>query len=340
MDALLREERTLVRRERLAAEARGDGRGTVFRAWTKVQAVFRPLKLLGGIFLLLLAILIWVSMLITAIDKAANSICKEHCGYILGHLNVFQPINYIFVQSAKAFPVDYILMALLVLFFISSSITGLASIGIRFLWVRIFQIRKGRTAPQALLIATVLLALVILAINYAVAMVVAPQYAIYGTQTFCVNAPRRPGEQPDCRHHPDMVRPCSEAFSEPAAKDVCTPSVMSTFLNRITLNWPVFGAVDFWAQFVFLAVFLVVFVTTLFRAPRLNLSELDEEAEVDEEEGLLSSTGRRFGAAWQDVTGKSKRPAGGRGNGRDADGYGTAEVGDRAGSGSGSGSRA
>lgn len=340
MDALLREERTLVRRERLAAEARGDGRGTVFRAWTKVQAVFRPLKLLGGIFLLLLAILIWVSMLITAIDKAANSICKEHCGYILGHLNVFQPINYIFVQSAKAFPVDYILMALLVLFFFSSSITGLASIGIRFLWVRIFQIRKGRTAPQALLIATVLLALVILAINYAVAMVVAPQYAIYGTQTFCVNAPRRPGEQPDCRHHPDMVRPCSEAFSEPAAKDVCTPSVMSTFLNRITLNWPVFGAVDFWAQFVFLAVFLVVFVTTLFRAPRLNLSELDEEAEVDEEEGLLSSTGRRFGAAWQDVTGKSKRPAGGRGNGRDADGYGTAEVGDRAGSGSGSGSRA
>jgi LMBR1 domain-containing protein 1 len=317
MDALLREERTLVRRERLASEARGDGRSKVFRAWTKFQAVFRPLKLLGGIFLLFLAILIWISMLITSIDKAANSICKQHCGYILGHLNVFQPMNWIFVVSAKAFPVDYILMAFLILFLFSSSITGLASIGIRFLWVRIFQMKKGRTAPQALLIATVLLALVILAINYAVAMVIAPQYAIYGTQTFCVNAPRHPGDQPDCREHPDMVRPCSEAFSEPAAKDVCTPTVMSTFLNRVTLNWPVFGAIDFWAQFAFLAVFLVVFVTSLFRTPRLDLSELDEAAEADEEEGLLASTGRRFGATWGDITGRAKPRAGDNGQGRE-----------------------
>ncbi|KXX80156.1 putative lysosomal cobalamin transporter [Madurella mycetomatis] len=326
MDALLREERTLVRRERLAAEARGDGRSAIFRAWTKVQAVFRPLKLLGGLFLLLVAILVWISMLITAIDKAANSICKQHCGYILGHLNVFQPANWIFVKAAKAFPVDYILMALLVLFLFSSSVTGLASIGIRFLWVRIFQIKKGRTAPQALLIATVLLALIILAINYAVAMLVAPQYAIYGTQTFCENAPSHAGGQPDCREHPDMVRPCSEAFSEPAAKDVCTPTVMSTFLNRVTLNWPVFGAVDFWAQFVFLAVFLIVFVTSLFRTPRLNLSELDEEAEVDEEEGLLASTGRRFGATWGDITGSARKTAGSGAGGYGTDGHSHQDV--------------
>ncbi|VBB71590.1 Putative protein of unknown function [Podospora comata] len=323
LDALLREERTLVRRERLAAETRGDGRSSVFRAWTKIQAVFRPLKLLGGILLLLLSILVWASMLITGIDKAANSICKEHCGYILGHINVFQPVNWIFVQSAKAFPVDYILMALLVLFFFGSSITGIATIGIRFLWVRVFQIKKGRTSPQALLIATVMLALIILAINYAIAMIVAPQYAIYGTQTFCVNAPRHPGEQPDCREHRDMVRPCSEVFSEPAAKDVCTPTVMSTFLNRVTINWPVFGAIDFWAQFAFLGVFMVVFVTSLFRTPRLNLSELDEEAEVDEEEGLLASTGRRFGATWGDITGRTKNRNGyGTGGGEGSNGRG------------------
>ncbi|KAK4672381.1 hypothetical protein QC763_102600 [Podospora pseudopauciseta] len=323
LDALLREERTLVRRERLAAETRGDGRSGVFRAWTKIQAVFRPLKLLGGILLLLLSILVWASMLITGIDKAANSICKEHCGYILGHINVFQPVNWIFVQSAKAFPVDYILMALLVLFFFGSSITGIATIGIRFLWVRVFQIKKGRTSPQALLIATVMLALIILAINYAIAMIVAPQYAIYGTQTFCVNAPRHPGEQPDCREHRDMVMPCSEVFSEPAAKDVCTPTVMSTFLNRVTINWPVFGAIDFWAQFAFLGVFMVVFVTSLFRTPRLNLNELDEEAEVDEEEGLLASTGRRFGATWGDITGRTKNRNGyGTGDGEGSNGRG------------------
>lgn len=305
LDALVREEQTLVRRERLAAEAQGEGHSRIYQAWLKVCAVFRPIKLIGGILLLLLSVFIWVSMLITGIDKAKNSICKQKCGYILGQIHVFQPINFIFVKAAKAFPVDYILMALLVLFFFSSSISGVASVGIRFLWVRIFQIRKGRTAPQALLIATVMLALIILASNYGIAMMVAPQYSIYGTQTICTNEPAYPGAQPDCRNHTDMIRPCSEALKLRHAKDVCTPSIMSTFLNRITITWPFFGLVDFWAQFAFLAVFLVVFVTAIFRTPRVNLSQIDEEAEADEEESLLATTGRRFGATWQDVRGKT-----------------------------------
>ena len=84
LEALVREERTLVRRERLAAEARGDGKSFVVKAWAKVCAVFRPLKLLGGIFLILVALVVWISMLITGIDKAKNSVCGRHCGYILG----------------------------------------------------------------------------------------------------------------------------------------------------------------------------------------------------------------------------------------------------------------
>ncbi|KAI0160686.1 hypothetical protein GGR57DRAFT_490333 [Xylariaceae sp. FL1272] len=304
LEALVREERTLVRRERVAAEAQGEGKSFIVRAWTKFCAVFRPVKLLGGIVLILISLLVWVSMLITGIDKAANSICKEKCGYILAHTNIFQPINWIFVQTAKAFPVDYVLMALLVLLFFSSSISGIAAIGIRFLWLRIFQITKGRTAPQALLMATVMLALITLAINYSVAMLAAPQYASYGTQTFCDLMPHHPDEQADCRNNPQEVKPCSEwVNSHSRAMQVCTPTVMSTFLNRINLNWPVFGAINFWAQFAFLGVFLVVFLTALFRTPKLNLAEIDEEAEADEEESLLASTGRRFNATWEDLTG-------------------------------------
>jgi LMBR1 domain-containing protein 1 len=254
-------------------------------------------------------------MLITGIDKAKNSICKQHCGYILGSINVFQPINWVFVQTSKVFPIDYVLMLLLVLFFFSSSVAGIASIGIRFLWVKIFEIRKGHTTPQAMLVATVMLTLIMLAINYSIAMVVAPQYAIYGAQTFCSNPTRHPDDQPDCSKHPELVKPCSELSSESGSKNVCTPTVVTTFLNRVTVNFPFFGALTFWAQFVFLAVFLIVFVTSLFRTPKLNLSELDEDAEADEEEGLLASTGRRFGATWQDIRGKTKKPTGAAGRG-------------------------
>ncbi|PBP22427.1 putative lysosomal cobalamin transporter [Diplocarpon rosae] len=311
LEALAREERTLVRRERLAAEAQGEGKSFIVRSWTKVCAIFRPLKLIGGILLLILAIVIWVSILITGIDKAKNSICKQHCGYILGSINVFQPINWIFVQASKVFPVDYVLMLLLVLFFFSSSVAGIASIGIRFLWVRIFEIRKGHSTPQAMLVVTLMLTLIMLAINYSIAMMVAPQYSIYGAQTFCSNPTRFPGDQPDCSKHPELVKPCSELSSGEGSKNVCTPTVVTTFLNRVTINFSFFGALTFWAQFAFLAVFLIVFITSLFRTPKLNLSELDEDAEADEEEGLLASTGRRFGATWQDIRGKTKMPSSG-----------------------------
>lgn len=55
----------------------------------------------------------------------------------------------------------------------------------------------------------------------------------------------------------------------------------------------------------------MVFTLTLFRTPRLDSYQLEQDAEEDEEEGLLASTGRRFGATWQDITGRAKkRPSG------------------------------
>jgi LMBR1 domain-containing protein 1 len=206
-------------------------------------------------------------------------------------------------------------MALLVLLFLSSSVVGIATIGIRFLWVKILEIRKARASPQALLVTTVLLNLIMLAVNYSIVTIVSPQYAIYGAQTFCQDPLNRYNEQSVCSKHPELIKPCSELSSNP--EDVCTPTVVSTFLNRVTLNFPFFGTLDFWAQFAFLAVFLIVFVTSLFRAPKLDLSRLDEDAEADEEEGLLASTGRRFGATWQDIRGStrgSRASATGRGS--------------------------
>lgn len=71
------------------------------------------------------------------------------------------------------------------------------------------------------------------------------------------------------------------------------------------------------------AVYIVVFFTTLFRTPKLDDYTLDQDAEEDEEEGLLASTGRRFGATWQDITGRAKKGrSGGNGfrNGEAAEG--------------------
>ncbi|KAF2459761.1 putative lysosomal cobalamin transporter [Lineolata rhizophorae] len=307
LESLVREERTLVRRERLAAEQRGEGRSWIVRAWGKLEAAFRPFKLLAGLLLIVVAILVWVSMLITGIDKAKNSVCKARCGYVLGHANIFQPLNGLLVVSSRAFPVDYVLFLLLVLFFFAATVVGLATVGVRFLWVVLFRIRRRHSSPQALLVATVLLALVVLALNYAVAMVAAPQYATFGAQKFCDRPPKHPGEQPDCSEHKSAIKWCSELAENPAAANVCVPSVVSTFLNRITVNFPFFGAIDFWAQFAFMGIYLIFFVATLFRTPKMNTRQLDADLEEEEEEGLLASTGRRFNATWQDLTGRASK---------------------------------
>ncbi len=310
LEALIREERTLIRRERLAAETSGEDRHWIVKAWIKVEAFFRPLKLIGGLLLMILALFVFTSMLITGVDKAKNSICGAHCGYILGHINIFQPLNWVFVKSSSVFPIDYVLFLLLVLFFFSASVVGIATAGIRFLWVTIFRIRKGRTSPQALLMATVLLTLIVLAINYSVAMVVVPQYATWGPQTYCDMSTNSLDEQADCSDHKELVKPCTELATNPSAQNVCTPSVLSTFINRVTINFPFFGVILFWAQFAFLAVYLAVFVTTLFKVPTLDQEQIDRDLEEEEEEGLLASTGRRFGAAWGDVTGAAKKTTG------------------------------
>ncbi|KAG9565959.1 hypothetical protein KCU71_g5023, partial [Aureobasidium melanogenum] len=305
LEALIREERTLVRRERLAAEDMGEGQNWFIRVWLKTEAVFRPLKLLGGLLLIVIVLVVWASMLVTGVDKIKNSVCKTGCGYLLGHNKIFQPINWLFVVTSRVFPIDYVIFLLLTLLFFAGSVVGVATIGIRFLWVSLFKIRKGHTAPQALLMGTVMLTLIVFAINYAVAMMVAPQYATFGPQTYCDRPTHHPDQQPDCSNHHKAIRSCREAADNPVARMVCTPSVVSTFLNRITINFPFFGIVDFWAQFAFLGIFFIVFIVMLFRTPRLDEEQLDDDLAEEEEEGLLASTGRRFGATWSEITGRA-----------------------------------
>ena len=332
LDTLTREERTLIRRQRLVEAAQGEGQSFWMRTWYKMETICRPFKLVWGALLLLVTIVTWMSMLVTSIDKARNSSCKHHCGYILGHISLFNPLNWVLVQSASIFPLDYAIFMALVLLFFYSSVAGIAVIGIRFFWIRIFEIRRGHTSPQALLLATVMLMLIILALNYSISMVIAPQYATFGPQTFCDRTPNSPLEPPNCTDSRELVKACSELADSPAAQLVCTPSVASTLLNRVTLGFPVFGAVFFWAQFFFLGkessfsanrsrvvsgefaygshlagFYLVFFIAFILRSPGLDERQLDEDTEEAEEEALLATTGRHFNANWQDISDRTSR---------------------------------
>ena len=305
LESLVREERTLVRRERLAAENSGADSNALVKTWLKLEAIFRPLKLIGGLLMVVVTLFIFASMLITCIDKIKNSVCGASCGYLLGKSKIFNPTNAALIASAKIFPIDYIIFLLLTLLFFTASVIGIATIGIRFLWVTLFKIRKGQTSPNAMLMATVLLTLMVFALNYSLALILAPQYATFGPQTYCDRPFHNPDSPPSCKNHKSAIKVCSERADNPIAHLVCTPSVVSTFLNRMTASFPFLGVFDFWAQFAFLGIFIIVFIVMLFRVPKLDEEDLDEDLRNEEEEGLLASTGRRLGANWEDITGRA-----------------------------------
>ncbi|KAL4752682.1 putative lysosomal cobalamin transporter [Aspergillus terricola var. indicus] len=303
LDALIREERTLIRRQRLAQEVDSRGHTLLRRMWFRLEAFFRPFRRLVGLILFLVVLLIWVSMILTAIDKAKNSTCKRHCGYVLGHLTIFNPINEIFVQSAKVFPIDYAIFTMLVLLFFFGTVVGIVTVGIRFLWISIFKIRRGHTSPQALLVMTAILMLAILALNYSISMIIAPQYATFGPQTFC----DRPSNSSVLSNPQCTVKPCSEAFDSDTAKQICTPSVASTVLNKVTISFPFFGAIFFWGQFAFIGAYLLALITSLLRSPRSDERQLGEDAEEAEEEALLASSRRNRDDRWQSIVGRASR---------------------------------
>lgn len=64
-----------------------------------------------------------------------------------------------------------------------------------------------------------------------------------------------------------------------------------------------------------------MFVTSLFRTPKMDEYQNDQDAEEDEEEGLLANTGRRFGATWQDITGRANEQTRSAGRGSRDDHY-------------------
>ncbi|KAI5841099.1 hypothetical protein DFP73DRAFT_499594 [Morchella snyderi] len=278
MESLQREERTLVRRERIAEEGGRKGR----RFLGKLKALGRPLEIIFGIFVLVVSLSVVTSMLLTSIDKSKNSVCGNRCGYILAKINLFNPINWLFVTASNFFPADYVLALLLVLLLFVGSVVGAAFVGIRFLWVSLFKIQTGHTKPQGMLLATVILTLMVLAINYAITIIIAPQYAHYGGQKFCNNT-LTGSSFLDCSQNPELIVFCSES----APQYICTPTVVSTFINRVTLNFPFFGAFAFWGQFAFIGVYTITLLIGLIKTPRLRNMSDDEDDEIDEEESLL-----------------------------------------------------
>ena len=137
----------LEREERLLQRQRHELEQTAKSFTNRCILVFRPFQFIFGIFFALLGLLIFVSILLTQIDRAMHSDGAK-TGYLLKNASLPNPVDLLLVYAQEAFPLDYIMYGGIVLFFIFSSIYAVKVIGIRFMWLSLYKIKAHSTKPQ------------------------------------------------------------------------------------------------------------------------------------------------------------------------------------------------
>ncbi|XP_038057530.1 probable lysosomal cobalamin transporter [Patiria miniata] len=236
----------------------------------KCSCVWRPLQVVIGIVLILVAILVFGSLFISSLDRILHSLGYK-TGYILPTSTLPNPLGMLLVVMQQVFPLDYIVFVGLVLFFIYSSMAGVRRIGIWFCCVKMYKIRPHHTKPQALLFLCMYLMILLLAVNVMLYNL-APDYMTYGHQKFL---PENSTEPEQCT--------TSESSSD------CTMTVTMALMTKFVFQLWFFGACYYWANWAFLGFILIGLIINLLRRRRSAIEdEVDSSDSEDSDEEMLA----------------------------------------------------
>jgi len=167
------------------------------------------------------------------LDRTLNHInCGAACGFILKYPVIFNPLDKLLIVLSPIFPVDYVLLSVIVLYIYFATLSAVTDIGIRCFCLNMFRFRKGRTEPQGLMTSSVILMLSTLALNNSV-VTLAPTYANFGSQTYLPNGT-------------SVEAPCSIN----APSDVCLMTQVGTIVHSVDLNVGFFWACVLWIHLV------------------------------------------------------------------------------------------
>jgi len=255
------------------------------------MVLLAPFRWTIGSGCLVLSLMVFVSLSATTADRFFNSSCGAACGYVLSSgRSLWNPVDDVFTNLARYFPMDFALLAVLVVFILAASIFGVTQLGIRFLFIRLFPIKPKRSTPQAMLLMsfTIVHTLLVLCMTL---LTVAPNYASFGYQFSPVTGAGAAEGAGGGEARAQAQQTCT--LEREGSKASCHVSVLASFFSRISAGTPLFSSVYFFAHCGFLLVYFLVFVHAAFiKEPAgFDLATLDEKQEAEEEEvlGLLSS---------------------------------------------------
>ncbi|XP_037750206.1 lysosomal cobalamin transport escort protein LMBD1 isoform X2 [Chelonia mydas] len=241
--------------------------------WTKFCGAMRPLKIIWGVFFILVALLFTISLFLSNLDKALHS-AGINSGFIILGTNLTNPLNMLLPVLQTVFPLDYILITTIIMYFIFTSMAGIRNMGIWFFWIRLYKIRRGKTRPQALLFLCMILLLIVLHTSYMIYSL-APQYVMYGSQKYLVQhnmtlVDGQPG---------NVTTYVPKVCDADAPEDQCTVTRTYLFLHKFWF----FSAAYYFGNWAFIAVFLIGLIVSCCKGKKSVI-----EGEVDEDDSDIS----------------------------------------------------
>ncbi|KAJ7341545.1 hypothetical protein JRQ81_005774 [Phrynocephalus forsythii] len=270
-----RDRRTLQQLEDKLRTLRRRGRHLEYiekSCWTRFCGAMRPLKIVWGVFFILVALLFTVSLFLSNLDKALHSAGIDS-GFIILGTNLTNPLNMLLPVLQTVFPLDYILITIIIMYFIFTSMAGIRNMGIWFFWIRLYKIRRGRTRPQALLFLCMILLLIVLHTSYMIYSL-APQYVMYGSQKYLVlNNVSIDGQLAN------MTSWVPKDCDANAPGDQCTVTRTYLFLHKFWF----FSVAYYFGNWAFIALFLIGLVVSCCKGKKSVI-----EGEVDEDDSDIS----------------------------------------------------
>ncbi|MBN3304841.1 LMBD1 protein, partial [Amia calva] len=240
---------------------------------TKVCGALRPFKIVFGLFFILVAFLFTIALFISNLDKALHS-AGINSGFIIFGTNLTNPLNELLLALQPVFPLDYVLITVITMYFVFTSMAGIRNMGIWFFWIRLYKIRPGRTRPQALLFLCMILLLIVLHTSYMIYSL-APQYVMYGSQKYLLQSKMPTLGAPQGNSTTDMTKTCDAE----APEDQCTITRTYLFLHKFWF----FSTIYYFGNWAFIAVFLVGLVVSCCKGKKSVI-----EGEVEDDDSDIS----------------------------------------------------
>eukprot|EP00474_Spongospora_subterranea_P009670 CRZ10128.1 hypothetical protein [Spongospora subterranea] len=220
-------------------------------------------RCLVGCLFFLCSVLIATSLVLSVTDKVINSKCGFFCGY-KSDQTLPNPIDMLLSYASLAFPLDFICFAFIALYLFLATLTGLVQLGVRIVFIKLYNIRAYRTKQNALLMAVWLIVFVLLAVNVQT-LVLAPHYASFGSQTVVGDDGRN--------------QPCQ--FNDAGRN--CQVSELFKLDQLLSDNMPLLGGLLFFSN---IAMLLVYFATTIWTCCTKNRRDLAHLRDIEDTDDL------------------------------------------------------